>query len=70
MSSVKRNFLESLVTKFGRIKKISTSQSLYQLEDSSSRIYMRYSKVHPDGGCFYGLRQEDLRELGGHQSFI
>lgn len=70
ISSVKRNFLESLATKFGRLKKIGKSQSLYQLEDSSARVYIRYSKVHPRSICFYGLRQEDLRELEGRLSFI
>jgi len=70
MSSVKHNFLEQLAAKFGRLKKIGKSQSLYQLEDSSALIYIRYSKVHSRNSCFYGLRSEDLHELEGKLSFI
>lgn len=69
-SNIKRNFLESMATRFGHLKKMGKSQSLYQLQDRSVRIYIRYSKVHNRGSCFYGLRQEDLRELEGHRSFI
>jgi hypothetical protein len=43
---------------------------LYSRSGSQARIYVRYSKLHPDGRTFYGLRQTDLQQLEGRQSLI
>ncbi|HVO63203.1 MAG TPA: hypothetical protein VMT53_19905 [Terriglobales bacterium] len=49
---------------------MSGSDSLFKLGDDAARIYVRYSKVHPGGRTFFGLRGVDLRELEGHNSFL
>lgn len=46
------------------------SDSLFELGDNAARIYFRYSKVHPRGRSFFGLREIDLGRLEGHNSFI
>ena len=66
----KINFLEKLAKKFGSLKKIGTSLSLYEIGDGAARIYIRYSKVHSRKQTFYGLRQEDLKILGGFPSVL
>jgi hypothetical protein len=40
------------------------------LGDDAARVYIRYSKVHPRGRAFFGLRDVDLRQLEGHNSFL
>lgn len=67
---VKAGFLETLRARFGALRKIGTSKSLLILGAEAARVYVRYSKVHPDGNTFFGLRDVDLRQLEGHNSFI
>lgn len=69
-NTVKIKFLVELKEKFGVIKKLPNSQSLYEIGDSLSRIYIRYSKIHSRNQAFYGIRKEDLKELDGFNSFI
>lgn len=69
-NNVKAAFLEHLSRKYGETHKLNRSQSLFVLGDNAARIYTRYSKVHSRNQTFYGLRQEDLRQLEGHPSFI
>jgi hypothetical protein len=45
-------------------------KSLFTLGDEAARIYFRYSKVHPNGRTFFGLREVDLRQLEGRNAFI
>ncbi len=67
---VKVAFVNELTKRYGPFRKLETSQSLYELHDSQVRLYLRYSKVHPKGQTFYGLREEDLRQLEGRASVI
>jgi len=67
---IKVSLLEDLSKRFGSIRKLEGSQSLYDLGDGAARIYVRYSKVHRRNQAFYGLRQEDLKNLEGLPSFI
>jgi hypothetical protein len=67
---VKQQFLEELERRFGRIKKLPNSLSLFDVADGQARIYYRYSKVHGRCQTFYGLRKEDLRLLEGTNSLI
>jgi hypothetical protein len=67
---VKQEFLEELKRRFPSLKKSPDSQSLLEMPENSSRIYIRYSKVHPGGKAFFGLRLADLRWLEGHNSII
>lgn len=67
---VKESFLIELAERYGPFRKLGSSQSLYELNDSRVRVYIRYSKVHERSKAFYGLREEDLRQLVGHPSVI
>jgi len=69
-NTVKLKFLAELKERFGAIKKLPNSQSLYEIGDGLSRIYIRYSKIHSRNQAFYGIRKEDLKELDGFNSFI
>lgn len=66
----KSSFLTQLVSQFGKYDKLPGSLSLFQLENSDIRIYVRYSKIHGGDKTWYGLRESDLRELEGHPSII
>jgi len=67
---IKASFLTQLAENYGPFRKLERSQSLYELHDSRVRLYLRYSKVHGRNQAFYGLREEDLRQLEGHPSVI
>lgn len=66
----KAALLGEVEKRYGNIHKLGNSQSLYDIGDGAGRIYIRYSKVHGRGQAFYGLREQDLRKLGGHLSII
>jgi hypothetical protein len=66
----KEKFLNELKSKFGSIKKLPGSLSLYELEGKNVLVYIRYSKIHPRNQAFYGLRAEDLKKLEGSNSVI
>jgi hypothetical protein len=67
---VKNEFLDELKRRFPSLKKTSDSQSLFEIPETSFRIYIRYSKVHPGNRTFFGLRQTDLRWLEGNRSVV
>ena len=69
-NTYKTALLEQIVRRFGRLEKLSGSQSLYSLGEGAARIYIRYSKVHDNNRTFFGLREVDLRQLEGHNSFL
>ncbi len=69
-NTVKTTFLRELTARFGSLERLNRSQSLYAVGDDAARVYIRYSKRHEDKATFYGLREEDLRELAGHRSAI
>ena len=66
----KQKLLEHLKTEFGKLQMLPGSQSLFVIGDNAARIYIRYSKVHERGRTFFGLRDIDLRQLEGHNSFL
>lgn len=66
----KGRVLETLRTRFGELRKLAHSQSLFSIGDDAARVYVRYSKVHETGRAFFGLREVDLCQLDGHNSFI
>ena len=66
----KADTLETLRKRFGELHKIGGSQSLFRLGNDAARIYIRYSRLHPGGRTFFGLREVDLRQLDGHNSFL
>lgn len=67
---LKSGIIETLRARFGELHKVGGSQSLFTLGDDAARIYFRYSKIHPGGRTFFGLRDADLRQLEGHNAFI
>jgi len=70
MSEIKRTFLKELAERYGPLRKLEQSQSLYDIGDGAVRIYIRYSKVHGGNRTFFGLREQDLQRLEGHSSLI
>src|ERR1700733_632503 len=66
----KIGILQTLRTRFGELYKIKGSESLFRLGEDAARIYIRYSKVHSGGGAFFGIREVDLRQLDGYNSFF
>ncbi len=69
-SDLKKDFLDKLGKMFGGLRRLERTQSLYELGENLGRVYIRYSKVHHGNRTFFGLRQEDLRQLEGRRSFI
>jgi hypothetical protein len=69
-NQIKLNVLSGLERRYGRVHKLAGSQSLFAVGDGALRVYFRYSSVHNDSETFYGLRQEDLRQLEGHPAVI
>src|SRR5579863_3562321 len=69
-SSRKSNIVDDLRQRFGDVRKLKGSESLFVIGDEGARIYFRYSKVHTGGRTFFGLRAVDLRQLEGHNSFL
>lgn len=43
---------------------------MYEIGDGACRLYIRYSKIHGHKKSFYGIRQEDLRQLDGFNAVI
>lgn len=66
----KANLLDSLRARFGELHKLSGSESLFTVGDDAGWLYVRYSKIHPGGRTFFGLRDTDLRQLEGHNAFL
>ena len=69
-NEVKKRFLTALQTRFGPIRRLEGSQSLFEAGEGLLRIYIRYSKIHDRNQTFYGLRKRDLERLGGQRSVI
>ena len=69
-NTVKQALLDNLSARYGSLRKLEGSQSLYEIGDGAARIYIRYSKVHNRDRTFYGLREEDLRKLEGFPSVL
>ncbi|MBL7152560.1 MAG: hypothetical protein ISS79_02495 [Phycisphaerae bacterium] len=69
-NQTKERFLSELTDRYGSMRKVSTSQSLFDLIGGKARIYVRYSKKHGRKQAFYGLRQIDLKRLEGHAALL
>lgn len=69
-NQTKARLLQELTHRYGPLRKLDRSQSLYEVPEGRVRIYIRYSKLHAGHRTFYGLREEDLRALEGHRSLI
>jgi len=69
-NETKQAFLHQLKSLFGTPARLEGSQSLFEIPGTSTRLYVRYSRVHPHGRTFYGLREADLRQLDGVPSLV
>lgn len=69
-SQLKSELLAELKRRYGSVRKLDASQSLYEIGDGAARVYIRYSKLHERNQGFYGLRQHDLHQLEGLPSVI
>jgi hypothetical protein len=67
---VKTAFLAELTKRFGTVRKLEDSQSLYEVGRDAVRLYFRYSKKHPRNRTFFGLRKVDLQALEGHHGVL
>src|SRR5437016_11643810 len=62
--------LAELEASLGETRRLPGSNSMFVIGDEAARVYFRYSKIHRRGEAFFGLREVDLRQLEGHNSFI
>lgn len=69
-NQIKAAFLAEIERRFGELKKLGGSSSLFEALDGRFRIYIRYSKLHERSQAFYGLRRQDLDRLQGVPSAI
>jgi len=69
-NEVKIDFLETASLKLDKLERFGNSLSLFQIQGSDIRLYLRYSKIHSRNQAFYGLRDVDLKQLEGFPSFI
>jgi hypothetical protein len=66
----KSALLRDLRQRFGDIELLKGSLSLFAIGQDAARIYVRYSKKHGGDRAFFGLRDIDLRQLEGRNSYI
>lgn len=69
-ANLRTAFVAEMERRYGAIRKLPLTQSLFELGNGKCRVYIRYSKLHPRSQTFFGLRREDLRRLEGHAAFI
>ncbi len=67
---LKTAFLDELTKRFCAPRKLANSESLYEVGEGDARLYFRYSKKHPRGRTFFGLRKIDLQALEGHAGIL
>ncbi len=67
---VKTAFLAELTKRFGTLRKLEGSESLFEVGRDAVRLYFRYSKKHPRNRTFFGLRKVDLQALEGHHGVL
>lgn len=64
-NELKPSLLAELKRRYGSLRKLEATKSLYEIGDGAARVYIRYSKLHNRNQGFYGLRKEDLQKLEG-----
>ncbi|MBI5725646.1 MAG: hypothetical protein HZA50_16930 [Planctomycetes bacterium] len=67
---LKPALLDELKKRYGALRKLEGSESLFEIGDRAARVYIRYSKIHARSEAFYGLRREDLKQLEGLPSVL
>jgi hypothetical protein len=69
-NQLKPELLAELKRRYGSLRKLDATQSLFEIGGGAARVYVRYSKLHQRNQGFYGLREGDLRQLEGLPSAI
>jgi hypothetical protein len=69
-SKVSREFIEELRRRYGPLKRIGASQTLFSLHDDRARVYVRYSAVHSNSRPWYGLPRQELGQLEGRTAVL
>lgn len=69
-NQLKPVLLTELKKRYGSLRKLDATQSLYEIGNGAARVYIRYSKLHGRNQGFYGLRKGDLQKLEGLPSVI
>jgi len=69
-NQLKPTLLAELKRRYGSLRKLDATQSLFEIGEGAARVYIRYSKLHQRHQGFYGLRKDDLRKLEGLPSVI
>ena len=62
---LRSTFLHALTQRYGILKKLPNSDSLFDVDNGKARLYVRYSKKHARNSTFYGLRKVNLNALEG-----
>jgi len=69
-NEIKSKFLNDAAMRLGKLERFGDSRSLFRVQGSDIRLYLRYSKTHSHNEAFYGLRAKDLKQIEGFPSFI
>jgi hypothetical protein len=69
-NQLKPMLLAELKRRYGNVRKLAATQSLYEIGNGAARVYIRYSKLHARNQGFYGLRKDDLEKLEAIPSVI
>ncbi len=67
---VKADLLQRMTEALGSLRRLPGSKSMFVVGTDEARVYLRYSKIHFGSHAFFGLREADLRELEGCNSFL
>lgn len=67
---VKKEIIAELERRYGALRCLPSSKSLFVIGNDAARIYFRYSKVHEKRRAFFGLRATDLQQLETHDGFL
>src|SRR3989338_3906973 len=70
VNQLKPTLLAELKRRYGSLRKLDATQSLFEIGEGAARVYIRYSKLHQRNQGFYGLRKDDLHRLEGSPSVI
>ena len=69
-----KTLLYELTKRYGEMRRVGVSRTLYHVPSIDTLFYFRYSKIHAPNTnrawAFYGLRKEDVAMLHGKKSYI
>jgi len=69
-NELKPSLLAELKRRYGSLRKMDATHSLYEIGEGAARVYIRYSKLHARNQGFFGLRKDDLLRIEGLPAVI